>query len=317
MPVLTAHEMSTLATALHNRAETAQQLAELTGLPLATVQAQLDAVERAGFVVVTNGIITYRRPETVASDASAAIADTLSDTLRTSMESVRALLTTIPPLLQAWENGENRLPIEVVHGPYASADIWRSQSSRGVPAVCDVMMPDTTLLFNALPVHQSAFWSERSGEPMRVRLLMSTTDATNPLAQERINAELAAGVDIRMHPNLPSWCWVTDHETVGIPLVWGQRWPSSVMAVRSPSIAALVSWIYERVWQESVPAGENRASHEWDALLSLMNRGMTMDAASLSLGLAPRTGRRRVAKAMEHFGATSQFSLGAAWAAHR
>lgn len=41
---------------------------------------------------------------------------------------------------------------------------------------------------------------------------------------------------------------------------------------------------------------------------------MTLDAASRSLGITPRTGRRRIAAAMDRYGVATLFALGAAWA---
>ena len=46
-----------------------------------------------------------------------------------------------------------------------------------------------------------------------------------------------------------------------------------------------------------------------------MRRGLTLDAASRQIGVNPRTGRRRIAAAMSHYGVSTLFALGAAWAA--
>lgn len=46
-----------------------------------------------------------------------------------------------------------------------------------------------------------------------------------------------------------------------------------------------------------------------------MKQGITLDAASRRLGINPRTGRRRVAAAMEQYGVSTLFALGVAWAA--
>ncbi|MFN8108097.1 MAG: hypothetical protein U0R21_09980 [Nocardioidaceae bacterium] len=54
-----------------------------------------------------------------------------------------------------------------------------------------------------------------------------------------------------------------------------------------------------------------------EPMLQMMNRGPTMESASIQLGLSTRTGRRRVTEAMSHYGVDSHFALGAAWAASR
>ncbi len=110
---------------------------------------------------------------------------------------------------------------------------------------------------------------------------------------------------------------MTDNDTVGLPLTWGEAWPTSVIAIQSPALGAALQWIYDRIWDEAVPVDPGVLSPDgppWDGILRLMNHGLTMDAAAHALGIAPRTARRRVADAMSHYRATSQFSLGAAWA---
>src|SRR5690606_29757971 len=123
--------------------------------------------------------------------------------------------------------------------------------------------------------------------------------------------ELAAGTRARMHPAPPSYFWITDHDTVTLPAQWGDEVPSGAIAIRSPAIASALRWVYERVWEDALPV--DGAGAPWDPMLRLMNSGLTMEAAASALGLAPRTGRRRVEAAMRHFGADSHFSLGVAW----
>ncbi|MEO8907856.1 MAG: hypothetical protein ABI310_07225, partial [Microbacteriaceae bacterium] len=116
---------------------------------------------------------------------------------------------------------------------------------------------------------------------------------------------------IRMHSQLPSWFWIHDDHTVALPLKWGEAWPTSVMALHSEPVAAVLRALFERLWLEAVPAFG--AAHNWTPLLRLMRNGATLDAASRWLGIAPRTGRRRIAAAMQYYGTQTLFGLGAAW----
>lgn len=310
--------LNLLVQALRSRAGTIDHIAALSGGDRDATVAALEALAARGFVSVTNGEVTYRRPDVAVSDYARKALSAASAGLAASVDSSRDLLAELPALLQAWELGEadeHKLQVDILHGPYAAADIWRLQYSREVPLESDVMMPDTSMLFAAKPEHQSSYWSAQAGEPLRVRLLMSVESATHPAAQERIQAELDAGVQIRMHPNPPSWFWITDNETVGIPVNWGEKWPTSVMAIRSAPIAGLLSWIFNRVWNEAVPVGN--PTHPWEPILALMSQGMTMEAATRVTGLTPRTGRRRIADAMAHYGAETPFALGAAWGRNR
>ena len=315
-----------LDTALRSRPSSPATLAELTGESEAQIAEGLRGLEQLGFVSVTNDVITYRRPDAAAAGLTETVLGEVQRRLTGALGDVQRALGTVPGLVQAWTEGTSAAPnlqVDVTHGPWAPADMWRLQFTRRVPEITDVCMPDTSALFSPQSEYQAAFWAARAGHRVEVRLLMSLADATNPAGAERGRGELESGVRIRMHPNPPSFFWITDHDTVGLPLKWGEAWPTSVIAVQSPTLAAVLTWVYERVWAEaisveslmSMAAGEE--GQPWDGMLRLLNQGLTMDAASAALGLAPRTGRRRVADAMEHYGVSSQFSLGAAWQAAR
>lgn len=315
---LSAPAVELLAIALRSRSEQRAELARLAGLDDEELDRRLAELQRAGFLTEAAGRLTYRRPDVATAELTRNVIADLGRQLAETVERSRATIGTLPSLLQAWELGNadaKSLPIDVLHGPWAPADMWQLQYSRGIPLVNNVCMPDTSAMGAVKVEHQASFWQARSGEPLDVRLLMSVTDATSEQLQQRIASEVAAGVRIRMHPALPSWFWSTDHDTVGLPLQWGQAWPTSVIAVKSPALAMLVDWVFERLWAEAVEL--DGSEHPWGSILELMDRGMTMESAAIAVGLAPRTGRRRVAQAMEHYGVSSLFALGAAWGARR
>lgn len=313
-----------LETALRSRPESPGALAELTGQSEAQTLDALRGLEQLGFLSVTNDVITYRRPEAAAAGLTESVLGEVQRQLAGTLDDVQLALSTVPGLIQAWAEGTSAAPnlqVDVTHGPWAPADMWRLQFTRRVPEVTDVCMPDTSALFSPQSEYQAAFWAARAGHKVEVRLLMSLADATNPAGYDRVQGELESGVQIRMHPNPPSFFWITDHGTVGLPLNWGEAWPTNVIAVQSPTLAAVLTWVYDRVWAEAVSVeslmsmAAGTEGQPWDGMLRLLNQGLTIDAASAALGLAPRTGRRRIADAMAHFGVSSQFSLGAAWRA--
>lgn len=313
-----------LDTALRSRPASPGTLAQQLGESEASVRESLRRLERLGFVSITNDVITYRRPEAAAAGLTERVLSDVQLHVGTALADAQGALGAVPGLVQAWAEGTSAAPnlqVDVAHGPWAPADMWRLQFTRRVPVITDVCMPDTSALFSPQSEYQASFWAARAGHKVDVRLLMSLADATNPDGHDRVQGELESGVQIRMHPNPPSFFWITDHDTVGLPLTWGEAWPTSVVAIQSPTLAAVLTWVYDRVWAEAISieslmqmaAGGD--SQPWDGMLRLMNQGMTMDAASAALGIAPRTGRRRVADAMAQFGVTSHFSLGAAWQA--
>ncbi len=288
-----------LDTALRSRPESPGALAELTGESETNIRASLDALEHLGFVSITNDVITYRRPEAAAAGLTETLLSQVRLQLEDALGDAQRVLGTVPGLVQAWSEGTSAAPnlqVEITHGPWAPADMWRLQFTRRVPKITDVCMPDTSALFSPQSEYQASFWAARSGHKVDVRLLMSLSDATNPAGYDRVQGELDSGVQIRMHPNPPSFFWVADHETVGLPLKWGEAWPSSVIAIQSPALAAVLTWVYDRVWAESVSVESlmrmhlGDEGHAWDGMMRLMNQGMTMDAASSALGVASRTG---------------------------
>ncbi len=313
-----------LDAALRSRPESPSALAGLTGRAEAEIRAALDALEGLGFLSLTNGVITYRRPEAAAAGLTETLLGQVQQHLSAVLGDTQRALGAVPGLVQAWAEGTSAAPnlqIDVTHGPWAPADMWRLQFTRRVPEVTDVCMPDTSALFSPQSEYQASFWAARAGHDVEVRLLMSLTDATDPAGFERVQGELESGVQIRMHPSPPSFFWITDNDTVGLPLKWGEAWPTSVVAIQSPTLAAVLTWVYERIWAEAISVemlmnlATGGEGQPWDGMLRLLNHGLTMDAASAALGIAPRTGRRRVADAMSHFGVSSHFALGAAWRA--
>lgn len=303
--------------ALRGRVGTLAELAEITGRTEAETETDIDRLESLGFLRHRDGALIYRRPDTTVADVTRRILARLSHDLDSTVTRTQDALGALPRLLQAWDHGDidsHNLPIELVHGPLSATEMWDRHTARGVPQSSLVCLPDASHIFAVHHEQQTpSFWAENPGPDRDIRLLISTKDATSSIGRDRVVLELAAGSQVRMHPNPPSYFWITDHETVGIPLAWGEGWPSSLMAVSSPALAATLTWIYDRLWDEAVPV--TGTAHPWDPMLKLMSAGMTMESAAHALAMTPRTGRRRVADAMAHYGASNHFSLGAAWRA--
>jgi len=309
--------------ALRGRIDTVAELAAVIGGSVDATEREVSRLEELGFLSLTDGVITYRRPADSIADVTRRILTGLSHDLETSIAETQGILRTLPKLLRAWEHGDtdvHGLPIEVMHGPFAAPDMYRLQAARSKPRTSYACMPDTAPLYKVLrDADYGSYWDDNSGPDHDIRLLVSTVDANTELGRNQIAHEINAGSQVRMHSNLPSFFWVLDHSSIGIPFTWGEAWPSSVMSIQSPTLAELMTWIYHRLWEEAVPVtGLNHTwEHPWDPILRLMNSGMTMESASTALGLTARTGRRRVSDAMRHYGVTSQFSLGAAWTTSR
>ena len=143
-----------------------------------------------------------------------------------------------------------------------------------------------------------------------VRVIMPTWAADDPVAQQRMVHYRAAGVDYRLLDKPSSWFWV-DGDLVAMPFEWGEGRPTSVLAVRNQALAGMARDYFAQLWQKAAPASP--VEDVWTSLLVLMRQGTTLDTASRTLGINPRTGRRRVAAAMDHYGVSTLFALGVAF----
>jgi hypothetical protein len=157
----------------------------------------------------------------------------------------------------------------------------------------------------------------RISEAMRskdaVRVIIPTA-AADPSFAELLVAFTAAGIEYRFLDDPPGWFWV-DGDQLAVPFEWGEQRPTSVMSVRNAALAGMVSDYFETLWRAATPAGPPASTAtSWTPLLTLMRRGITLEAASRMVGVNPRTGRRRIAQAMTHYGVSTLFALGVAWA---
>ncbi|MDF1603975.1 hypothetical protein [Nocardioides sp. YIM 152315] len=307
-----------LGAGLRSRAGTVSDLAALAVRDETEVRRDLERLDADGFVVLRGDQISYTAPEEVVADVVRRRAGDLGAEMLRRLADLAEVVGQLPTLAREWDVGASEhqlLDIEVFHGPEAVVDLWHVRQAREPARRTDVVLPDASRLYVADPAMQR-FWHEASqGEGRSARVIARLADAVHPLAQQRLTEELEGGVQIRLMAEPPGWFWITDDATVALPLVWGERWPTSVIAVRSRAVAGMASWLFERMWERAVPARSETAT--WDPLLSLMNGGATLEAASRALGISERTGRRRISEAMDHFGAGSMLELGVAWGTAR
>lgn len=307
-----------LSVALRTRAATVATLAELAVRDEDDVRRDLALLEGDGYVAVEGDRVRCLAPANVVADLVRRHTAELGRELAGRLGELAEVVGRLPALSREWGTaaaGEQVGDIEIFHGPEAVVDLWHVKQEREPSRRTDVVLPDASGLFVADPAMQQVWHEASRGEDRHARVLASVADATHPAAQDRIAEELAGGVQIRLMAAPPSWFWVTDETTVALPLVWGERWPTSVMAVRDRAIAGMAGWVFERMWERAVPIRHDGA--DWHPLLTLMSTGSTLEAASRALGISERTGRRRLSSAMSHFGVGSMLELGVAWATGR
>lgn len=303
-----------LVAGLRTRAETATRLAEMLGIPEAELRERLHRLDEAGFLRFERGNISYREPDAVLADRAAGILSEASATLDARIAEAGALVAAIPALMDSWAVGSAvhlDFRVDVFHGPHATTDLWLAHAARGPIRRTDGILPDAR---RALEDADGliARWNDAiRSDGLQVRALLSAADVALPATQEILARSIAPGVEVRVLESPPSWFWITDN-AVGLPLNWGESWPTSAVVIRNETIVGLVKWLYERLWADGVPLAAD-GENNWDSLLALMAQGATLEAASDALGISSRTGRRRVSAAMDYFGVDGMLALGAAW----
>ena len=293
-----------------------ETVAELAATAHADEGETADAVarlERRGAVSVRNGTIAYSTPATWTADAVEREVRAMRQSADEAASRIEALVADLPALLRHWAVGEasgDLVPAFVRHGPRAAEDLWYDIAREASDTAWGVL-PDLGRYLETDPERASRFAEMFDGK-RSVRALLPRSMAGDARLVAIAEGYAAVGVEFRLLDDLPSWFWI-DGEVLALPIEWGEGWPASVVGVRSASLAELGRSLFRELWHRAEPIGG--AEQPWAPLLALMKQGVTLDAASHRLGINPRTGRCRVAAAMEQYGVSTLFALGVAWAA--
>jgi hypothetical protein len=292
-----------------------ETVAELASTAHADEGETADAVARLvrrGAIVVRGDTIVYPTPAMWTADVVEREMRLLLRAAGGAASRVEALLADLPALLRHWTVGEasgDLVPIFVRHGPQAAEDLWYETAQTESDAAWAVL-PDLGRYVQSDDTRASRF-AEAFAARRSVRALVPRSMAEDPRLVAIAERYAAVGVEFRLHGDLPSWFWV-DGEVLALPMEWGEGWPASVIGVRSSALAELGRSLFRELWHRGEPIGG--VQPQWAPLLALMKQGVTLDAASRRLGINPRTGRRRIAAAMDHYGVSTLFALGVAWA---
>ncbi|HXH33951.1 MAG TPA: hypothetical protein VNJ54_06010 [Plantibacter sp.] len=296
-----------------SRPRTVAELASVAHLDESEVLAHVSRLEAQGALSVRDGAVTYPHPASWTANIVATRTRELRESSATTTTQIEALVADLPSLLRHWSVGEapdDLAPVFARHGPRAAEDLWYD-TAQDATASAWAVLPTVERFLTSDP-DRAARFSEAFAGKQSVRALLPAS----VLSDERLVAlserYAASGVEFRVLDELPSWFWI-DGDLLALPFEWGEDWPTSVLGVRNASLAALGRTLFEQLWSRSRSIGF--AGRAWTPLMQLMRKGITLDSASRTLGINPRTGRRRVAAAMEHYGVSTLFALGVAWAA--
>lgn len=291
-------------------------VAELAATAHADEGRTADAVgrlARGGAISVRDGAIAYATPAMWTADAVEREVRAIRQVADGAATRIETLVAELPALMRHWAVGEasgDLVPVFVRHGPQAAEDLWYDIAREGSDTAWSVL-PDLGRYLQTDPARASRFAEMFAGK-RSVRALLPRSMAGDARLVAIAERYAAVGVEFRLLDDLPSWFWI-DGEVLALPVEWGEGWPSSVVGVRSASLAELGRSLFRELWRRAEPIGG--VEQPWAPLLELMKQGVTLDSASRRLGINPRTGRRRIAAAMEQYGVSTLFALGVAWAA--
>ncbi|QYF74452.1 hypothetical protein [Cryobacterium sp. PAMC25264] len=296
-----------------SRPETVAALATTAHTDTGEVADAVARLARAGAISVRDDTIAYATPALWTADVVQQEVRALQQAASEAASRIETLVAELPALLRHWAVGEasgDLVPIFVRHGPQAAEDLWYD-IARDESDTAWAVLPDLGRYLQSDPARAGRFAEVFAGlRSVRALVPRSLAEDTRLVA---IAARYAAvGVEFRLLDDLPSWFWI-DGEVLALPIDWGEGWPTSVVGVRSAALAELGRSLFRELWRRGEPIGG--VEQPWVPLLALMRQGVTLDAASRRLGINPRTGRRRVAAAMEQYGVSTLFALGVAWAA--
>lgn len=304
-----------LDVAHRGRPATITDLATLAHTPVDEVTAAVRRLRDRGQLGGRGEEIRYTSPGTWAAEAVTSRATQLRGTARELLDEIEQIVADLPRTIAHWSVGEssaNPMPVLTRHGPRASEDLWYELGAHG-SGVLNAVMPDISR-FQTSPEERVARISEAMRSKDAVRLIIPSTAADATFA-DLLTAFIAAGIEYRFLDEPPSWFWV-DGDQLALPYEWGEKRPTSVMSVQNAALASVASAYFETLWRAATPARPpSAAAAPWTPLLSLMRKGITLETASRMVGVNPRTGRRRIAEAMTHYGVSTLFALGVAWAA--
>jgi hypothetical protein len=279
----------------------------------AAVDALLPALERlraSGHLILVDGELTPVPPQEPVLVAAAAL---IAEQARSTRD-LGDRLAALPALIREWESGERRseYPIraEAVHGPLAIIESWWRYADRHRPVATINVVPDARA-FAQVPEDDVRrlleFTAPGAGG---IRILVGRDSLAHPEARRAVDGLLDAGLVVRTIARPPSW-FFADGDVVGaLPARWGDPWPTSVLLVRTPVVADLLTAYFEQLWARSAPPS---ASPDRDAILGLLAEGLTDEEIAARLHLSGRTVRRRITDAMDDAGATNRFTLGVSW----
>ena len=307
-----------LAVAYRARPRTVGEFAELLEPDAAgSLEASLRVLRDAGFLRLEGEQLEF---ESVYA-AFIAASEARITRLQADTEQTVAMMQALPFLIRNWDLGEaelgsqHPLAARLVHGREHHWATWQRHLADRTPDHPSWVLPDLRALREDFP--WVAADVAGSSAARRARVIVRPSDLEDAANHELIAVSAALGVEVRLLDDLPGWFYVDAAHLAGLPVTWGESWPTTMVLVETPPVIAALNLVFDGLWSRAVPAIAIDGELAWEPVVRLLAQGMTDEAVGRHLGLDVRTVRRRVADAMDELGASSRLMLGAAWERRR
>lgn len=151
------------------------------------------------------------------------------------------------------------------------------------------------------------------------RVIYDRQVLTEPSHLEWIREAASAGEDARVHADLPMKLFIADRRFALMPLTSAHPGVDTALLVSECALLDALILVFESFWDRAEPAtagstgqpaGSGRLDPEDEKILLMVASGITDDAIARTLGVSPRTVRRRIARLMRLLGAETRFQAG-------
>ncbi|HLS14005.1 MAG TPA: LuxR C-terminal-related transcriptional regulator [Beutenbergiaceae bacterium] len=291
---------------------TTLELADDHGEPVVVIRERLEQLRTLGLVNSLARANTYTAID--PRRALRAIADATE-------EDLLALRRATTPLARTFDTGKSTAEVPsqattVVRGPDALAAAFTRIQQEAEAEILSFDRPPYALA-TANPVEPVVL---RRGVRWRAVYVPESFDHAG--AWEDAQQQVSDGEHARLAAQLPTKLAIADAR---LAMVLTCLDPDGFEAVvtTAPALIDALTTLFEQYWGSAVdiPSGaeypggavpDARPSADERALLALMAGGTTDAAAARSLGISPRTLRRRVAALLERLGAANRFQAAVA-----
>jgi DNA-binding CsgD family transcriptional regulator/DNA-binding transcriptional ArsR family regulator len=157
------------------------------------------------------------------------------------------------------------------------------------------------------------------GRNVRSRFIHARGALDTAGALERVEADIAAGEEVRFLPEAPMKLIIADDQAALIPLLATPQVLDSCILVHPSALLDALSTLFESLWAQAQPympgataaAGtEELVNEEERRIISLLAMGLSDETIARQMGIGHRTVQRRVQALLVRLGAASRFQAG-------